>query len=40
MDHVAISVLGTVGTILSTVSLMPQVIRTIDIKAPPSAVWR
>jgi MtN3 and saliva related transmembrane protein len=28
MDHVAVSVLGIVATILSTVSLMPQVIRT------------
>jgi MtN3 and saliva related transmembrane protein len=28
MDHAAISALGIVATILSTVSLMPQVIRT------------
>jgi MtN3 and saliva related transmembrane protein len=28
MEHVAIAVLGTAGTVLSTVSLMPQVVRT------------
>jgi MtN3 and saliva related transmembrane protein len=41
MDHVAISVLGTVGTILSTVSLMPQVIRTWRTRSTDdiSAAW-
>jgi MtN3 and saliva related transmembrane protein len=41
MDHVAISVLGTVGTVLSTVSLMPQVIRTWRTRSTDdiSAAW-
>jgi MtN3 and saliva related transmembrane protein len=41
MDHVAISVLGTAGTILSTVSLMPQVIRTWRTRSTDdiSAAW-
>ena len=41
MEHVAISVLGTVGTILSTVSLMPQVIRTWRTRSTDdiSAAW-
>jgi MtN3 and saliva related transmembrane protein len=41
MDHVAISVLGIVATILSTVSLMPQVIRTWRTRSTDdiSAAW-
>ena len=41
MDHVVISVLGIVATILSTVSLMPQVIRTWRTRSTDdiSAAW-
>jgi MtN3 and saliva related transmembrane protein len=41
MDHAAISVLGIVATILSTVSLMPQVIRTWRTRSTDdiSAAW-
>jgi len=41
MDHVAISVLGIVATALSTVSLMPQVIRTWRTRSTDdiSAAW-
>jgi MtN3 and saliva related transmembrane protein len=41
MDHVAVSALGIVGTVLSTVSLMPQVIRTWRTRSTDdiSAAW-
>ena len=41
MDHVVISVLGIVGTVLSTVSLMPQVVRTWRTRSTDdiSAAW-
>jgi MtN3 and saliva related transmembrane protein len=41
MDHVAVSALGIAATILSTVSLMPQVVRTWRTRSTDdiSVVW-
>jgi MtN3 and saliva related transmembrane protein len=41
MEELWIAILGTVGTILSTISLMPQVIRTWRTRSASdiSAVW-
>jgi MtN3 and saliva related transmembrane protein len=41
MEHQLIAVLGTIGTILSTVSLMPQVVRTWRTRSTGdiSAAW-
>ena len=41
MEGVWIEILGTVGTVLSTISLMPQVVRTWRTRsaADISAVW-